>query len=135
MPPAAREPTGAGRHDSPDARKTYQFRTSPQELAQEKDRQRAEQGNNRYNDEVKAYNRAQRCNQARQQLGVVKAGRPAYRLDNAGDQYYIEDQSRAAEIAAAEQRVAAERQLVATGMCVRPAADAGHQRRQTPELT
>ena len=108
MPPAAREPARGANQDSTDARKTYQIRKSPQELAQEKDRQRAEQESKRYNDEVKAYNRAQRCNHARQQLGVVKAGRPAYRLDNAGDRHYIEDQNRAAEIAAAEQRVAAE---------------------------
>jgi hypothetical protein len=112
MPPAAREPTGVARQpgssDSASSRGASQFRKSPQEMAQDSNRRRAEQDVQRHNDEVKAYNRTQRCNYARQQLGVLRAPKPAYRLDNGGDRHYVEDQNRAAETATAEQRVAAE---------------------------
>ncbi len=112
MPPAAREPIGvarqSGNSDSADSRRASQFRKSPQETAQEIDRRRAEQDIQRNNEEARAYNRLQRCNHARQQLGVLKRARPVYSYDNAGDRHYVEDGNRAAEVAAAEQRVAAE---------------------------
>jgi len=53
-----------------------------------------------------AYNKMQRCNYARQQLGVAKEARPAYRRNNEGKRHYIEDSDRTAEIAVAEQNVA-----------------------------
>lgn len=51
----------------------------------------------------------QRCNYARQQLGVVKTeGAKIYAHDNKGERQYVKDENRQATIAAAERRVAAE---------------------------
>ena len=55
-----------------------------------------------------AFNRMQRCNFARQQLGVAKTGRPIYRYDNKGERQYVADESRQATVIAAERRVAEE---------------------------
>ena len=48
----------------------------------------------------------QRCNYARQQLGVAKAERPIYSYDNKGERQYVSDENRKATVAAAEKRVA-----------------------------
>lgn len=55
-----------------------------------------------------AFNRMQRCNYARQQLGVAKTERPIYSYDNKGERQYVSDENRQATITAAERRVAAE---------------------------
>lgn len=57
-------------------------------------------------DKTAVFNRMQRCNYARQQLGVVTNGRPIYRHDNKGERHYVEDDNRKATVTAAEQRVA-----------------------------
>jgi hypothetical protein len=75
---------------------------------QDSESRRAEEVVRAHNEEVKAYNKMQRCNDARRQLGVLKEARPVYRRDNKGDRQYLEDKDRAGEIAAAEQRVEAE---------------------------
>lgn len=112
MPPAAREPIEAARLEGGPGRAALQAaprsRKSPQEMAQDSDRRRAEQDLKRRNEEVTAYNRMQRCDHARRQLEIAKRARPIYRLDNAGDRHYVEDGNRATEITAAEQKVAAE---------------------------
>ncbi len=59
-------------------------------------------------EKTNAYNKMQRCNYARQQLGVAKEGRPVFRRDNAGTRQYVDDKDRASVISAAEQKVAAE---------------------------
>lgn len=69
-------------------------------------RRRAEEEVNAQNQEAKAYNKMQRCNAARRQLGVLKQAAPAFRYDNKGDKQYIEDNKRPAEIASAEKQVA-----------------------------
>jgi len=72
------------------------------------ERRRAEADVKAHNDQVEAYNKGVRCANARQQLGVLKAERPVYSRDNAGNKKYMEDNDRPAAIAAAEARVAAE---------------------------
>jgi hypothetical protein len=76
------------------------------------DRQQAEQGNaeQRKAEEEKAiaFNRMQRCNHARQQLGVVKTERPVYSIDNKGERQYVSDEKRQATIDAAQRRVTEE---------------------------
>lgn len=61
-----------------------------------------------YNERVQADNKAIRCNAARQQLGVAQTQRPIYSNDNSGNRKYVEDSDRAAVIASAQARVAAE---------------------------
>lgn len=61
-----------------------------------------------YNEQVKADNKAIRCNAARQQLGVVQAQRPIYSRDNSGDRKYVDDSDRASVLASAQARVSAE---------------------------
>lgn len=80
-------------------------RQSPQ--AAELERQQAEQ---RSAEDAKAaaFNRMQRCNHARQQLGVARTERPIYWYDNKGERQYVSDANRAATTAAAEKRVAEE---------------------------
>jgi hypothetical protein len=70
---------------------------------QENDRKRAEE-----QAKITAYNKMQRCNFARQQLGVLKEARPVFHRDDAGNRNYMEDKDRAGAIAAAERRVATE---------------------------
>lgn len=57
--------------------------------------------------EMEAFNKMQRCNHERQQLGVVKMGRPILSYNNKGEPQYVEDANRQAVIAEAERRVAA----------------------------
>ena len=83
-------------------------RQPPENKEQDAQRRRAEEEVNKHNQEVKAYNKMKRCNYARSQLGVAKEYKPIFRRDDKGERQYIEDRNRPAEIAAAEQRVAAE---------------------------
>jgi hypothetical protein len=84
--------------------------SSAQESWQEKDRdyqrRRAEAHAKADNDQAKAHSQIQRCNYARQQLGVLKEPIPVFRRDNNGERQFINDENRQAEITAAEQRVA-----------------------------
>jgi hypothetical protein len=48
----------------------------------------------------------QRCNHARQQLGVAKTERPIFSYDNKGQRQYVQDDARKATVVAAEKRVA-----------------------------
>lgn len=84
-------------------------RKSLQEKEQEYQQWRIEQQEKEtkaYNDKAKAFNQMQRCNYARQQLGVIEGGRPVYSVDNTGNRHYVDDENRQARITAAEQRVA-----------------------------
>ena len=84
-------------------------RKSLQEKEQEYQQRRVErqeQETKAYNDKAKAFNQMQRCNYARQQLGVVEGGHPVYSVDNNGNRHYVDDENRQAKITAAEQRVA-----------------------------
>lgn len=56
--------------------------------------------------QVEAYNRAVRCNQARNNLGALKSDRPVFRYDNKGDRQYLEDSARKSEMNAAQRAVA-----------------------------
>lgn len=71
-------------------------------------RRRIEEENAARNKEVQAYNKMQRCNYARQQLGVLREAKPVFSRDNKGDRQYVADENRPAEISAAERRVAEE---------------------------
>lgn len=71
-------------------------------------RQREDAEIRAYNERVRADNKAQRCNHARQQLGVAQAQRPVYSTDNSGNRKYVEDGDRSATIASAQARVSAE---------------------------
>ena len=50
--------------------------------------------------------RAQACNSARRNLGVLNEQRPVYSYDNKGNRVFIEDKDRAAALARAQQQVA-----------------------------
>ena len=73
----------------------------------ELDRQHAQQMKAE-DEKALAFNRMQRCNFARQQLGVAKTARPIYRYDNKGERQYVDDENRQATVMAAERRVAEE---------------------------
>jgi hypothetical protein len=105
---------------SPVAAPNQSIPAMPAQAAQEQrqrkqvdfERQLAEQRNTaqRKAEEEKAiaFNRMQRCNHARQQLGVVKTERRVYSYDNKGERQYVSDENRQATITAAERRVAEE---------------------------
>ena len=57
---------------------------------------------------IKAQDKAQRCAQARDQVGVNKEERPIYHYDKDGNKVYVADADRARSLAAAQQRVAQE---------------------------
>jgi hypothetical protein len=69
-------------------------------------KRRAEKEVKEHNEQAEASNRLAKCQRARQQLDVLKAQRPAYRVDANGQRNYINDDNRAAEIAAGDQRAA-----------------------------
>jgi len=73
----------------------------------ELERQQAEQ-RKAEDEKAAAFNRMQRCNYARQQLGVTKTERPIYSYNNKGERQYVSDENRQATITAAERRVAEE---------------------------
>lgn len=56
-------------------------------------------------EQARAFNKANECNQARQQLAVNKESRPIYHYDNNGDKQYVADADRQAHLEAAQQRV------------------------------
>jgi hypothetical protein len=56
-------------------------------------------------DRDKAFNRSQRCNYERQQLGVLKEARPVYSRDNKGERQYMADENRPAAVDAAQRKV------------------------------
>jgi hypothetical protein len=75
------------------------------------DRERVLEENERIRKEnarTEASNQAIRCSSARQNLSVLGEQVRVYRLDNNGNRVYVSDASRAGEVAAAQQRVAAE---------------------------
>lgn len=71
-------------------------------------RRRAEEEMNAANEKSRAHNKMIRCDQARSQLEVVKAGRPVYSLDNKGERRYVDDGNRQALISSKERIVAQE---------------------------
>jgi len=77
-------------------------------LENDLNRQRAAAAAKARIDQVNAYNKSVRCNNARRQLGVLKEQRAVYTRDDNGDRRYVSDDYRAAWIAAAEQRAAVE---------------------------
>jgi hypothetical protein len=81
---------------------------SAQDKSRDYKRKREEEEIAARNQEVKEYNKMQRCNFARKQLGVAKEARPIFRRDDKGDRQYVKDENRPAEISAAEQKVAEE---------------------------
>ncbi len=68
--------------------------------------QKAQDHNKAQNDQIDAYNKSVRCQNARNNLGVLKSQRPVYRFDNKGEKQYVDDANRQSEIAAAERSVA-----------------------------
>lgn len=116
LPPMAARSDGISSESSGEVGKMKQRRNiqSTQETKSQLDQVRDYQ-NRRVNEEIRehnekaeAFNRNLRCNQARQQLGVVKEALPVYHYDNKGERQYLEDGNRPAAISAAEQRVAKE---------------------------
>jgi Domain of unknown function (DUF4124) len=111
-------PAATARADEPDsASKAPKAPRAPRviaagDAAQDKSRdykrRREEEEIAEHNREVKAYNKMQRCNFARKQLGVAKEARPIFRRDDKGDRQYVKDENRPAEISAAEQKVSEE---------------------------
>ena len=71
-------------------------------------KRRAEAKKKAQAEEAAARNRQARCNNARNQLGVLKEQRPIFTRDDNGDRHYLSGDDRAAAIAAAQDRVAAE---------------------------
>ncbi len=102
-PPQPAAPTQAKATRSPAVASAGE---SWQEKDREYQRRRAEEQTKAYNEQVRATNQMHDCNHARQQLGVLKGGRPVHSYDNKGDRQYVNDENRQAEISAAEQRVA-----------------------------
>jgi hypothetical protein len=102
---APEQPRGSGK---PEARRATRTKQPMPVATQDGESRRAEEAVRAANEEVKAYNKMQRCNYARRQLGVIKDGGRVYRRDNEGNRNYVDDKDRGAEIAAAEQSVAAE---------------------------
>jgi hypothetical protein len=102
-PPPQAAPTQANAVESTTAGSVAK---SWQEKERDYQMRRAEEQTKAHNDRVNAFNQMQRCNYARQQLGILKEPRPVYRRDNNGDRQYVSDENRQAEITAAEQRVA-----------------------------
>jgi hypothetical protein len=58
--------------------------------------------------QVQAVNRSNRCNHARQELGVMQEQRPVYHYDNNGNKVFVADQERPAAIATARETIAAD---------------------------
>lgn len=52
------------------------------------------------------YQRNARCNNARSNLGALKAYRPVFQYDNKGEKQYLDDTKRQSEMAAAQRGVA-----------------------------
>ena len=70
------------------------------------ERQQAAEQRKAEDDKAAAFNRMQRCNYARQQLGVAKTERPIFSYDNKGERQYVPDENRKATLASAEKQVA-----------------------------
>jgi len=122
LPPAARE-AAASRMERPAVaetkartegdvlrlRKEQQIqREAGRSLEHDAERARAIQEIDQQNKRNQAYNKMQRCNFARDQLGLLMEQGKVYWRDNSGDRRYVADENRQAAIAAAERRVAAE---------------------------
>lgn len=83
-------------------------RPSWQDQLAESDRRRAEAERKEQVDRAHAQNKAQRCNAARSQLGILKEGHAVFTRDNSGNRQYLEDKDRAAAVQQAERRVSTE---------------------------
>jgi len=101
----ASQPKGPDSAKGPKALRTI---VPGQDTERDNQRRRADEEVRAHNKEVDAYNKTIRCNNARQQLGVLKESRPVYSRDDKGERQYISDDNRPAKISAAEQRVAEE---------------------------
>ncbi len=105
-PTVSGEPSGpSGNSTVPKQRSARTF--DPRQM-QDEQTLRAQEEAKAQNEKAIAFNKMQRCNFARQQLGVTKELRPIYSHDSKGDRQYVPDDNRQATIAAAERRVNAE---------------------------
>jgi hypothetical protein len=96
-PPAPKAPSAPERAGKRD-------KVAPQEKANNqalKDRNSELEANNKA---LEAKNRQLACNSARRSLGALRTQLPAYQLDEHGNRKFVEDENRAAEIAAAQKR-------------------------------
>jgi hypothetical protein len=101
--PAERQPTPAETRASADAARQRAANTAEQQrIAAENEKTRAE------NEQTRAYNKQVRCNSAKHDVDVLQMQRPVYRLDNKGQQQFIDDKDRSRELQAAQQRMNAE---------------------------
>ena len=104
-------PSGAGTVNAP-----VRPQTRPEEQKSTSSLVADVQARNRRENQQQAYaeahkddmtsGRAQACNSARHNLGVLSEQRPAYSYDNKGNRVFIEDNDRAAALARAQQQVA-----------------------------
>ncbi len=103
-PPASNWPPTQAAAPSSNKSQSAEPLTWQQQEAASKQR-RAEQEQRANSEQAKSGNRMRDCNEARQQLGVVKTPRPVFSYDNNGNRVYMEDKNRDGEIAAAQRRV------------------------------
>lgn len=100
--------TGGAAADAGNVPRPTAAHPAPGMPAHSADLKRQQDETNAYNQKVAAQNKAIRCDQARQQLGILKEPRPVFRRDNEGNRQYVDDKDRDAEIAAAQRRVNAD---------------------------
>ena len=101
--PAERQPTAAETQAAAaNARQRAAQSAEQQRIAEENEKTRAE------NERTRAYNKQVRCNSAKHDVDVLQMQRPVYRLDNKGQQQFIDDKDRSRELQAAQQRMNAE---------------------------
>ena len=80
--------------------------TSPYAGTQTADAQAGQKQRQQQQQQQDDYQRNARCNNARSNLGALKAARPVYQYDNKGDKQYLDDSRRQSEMAAAQRGVA-----------------------------
>jgi hypothetical protein len=94
--------------DVDDKRTSKQKADTAKQAERDFQKRRAEAKKKAQAEEAAARNRVARCNSARNQLGILKEQRPLFTRDDNGDRHYLSNDDRAAAIAAAQDRVAAE---------------------------
>lgn len=91
---------------APQQQQQRQRSTSPYAGTQTADAQNALAAQKQRQQQQDEFQRNARCNNARSNLGALKAARPVYQYDNKGEKQYLDDNKRQSEMAAAQRGVA-----------------------------
>jgi hypothetical protein len=105
-PPSSDAPPPGAAPQPPQRQRSTSPYAGTQTTADAQNAQKQRQQQQQQQQQQDEFQRSARCNNARSNLGALKAQRPVFQYDNKGEKQYLDDSKRQSEMAAAQRGVA-----------------------------